>query len=266
MSYEYDDEARNEAARHRISANELAELRDRCMRKFRELGDVGLRGHSVKFSVSAWHGLPSLPDLILNRGCISRGDVLDIGEQARTGKLSPLVLLAASFAWGTGMTGYGPHRYREIIDAAESRLEPSLQKALDAACCSRDSSNPIAGYAQLYGGYARNASDRATPGQEPWSRLHGLGPAFFTKFLYFAVPGALILDNNVAKAVHDLSNLPNLVTDDGQSVAWTPYRYAVYLHWMRQTAEAVGVWPAMLELTLFKPPTDPMDDQDVATS
>jgi hypothetical protein len=43
-----------------------------------------------------------------------------------------------------------------------------------------------------------------------------------------------------------------------------PYRYAVYLHWMRQTAEIVGVWPAISELTLFQPPTDPMEEMDAA--
>jgi hypothetical protein len=68
----------------------------------RGLGNAGVRGHSVEFSVIAWHGLPGLPDSILNKGRISRGDVLDIGEQVRAEKLSPLALLATSFAWATG--------------------------------------------------------------------------------------------------------------------------------------------------------------------
>jgi 8-oxoguanine DNA glycosylase-like protein len=83
---------------------------------------------------------------------------------------------------------------------------------------------PIAGYACLPGGY--DYHDRAAPGQEPWSRLHGFGPAFFTKFLYFSTPGALILDNQLANAV---------------------------LHWMTQTAWTIGVKPELLELTLFQP-------------
>jgi hypothetical protein len=92
-------------------------------RKSWELGNTGVHGHSVEYSVTAWHGLPGLPDGILNKGRISRGDVLDIGEQVRAGKLSPVVLLATSFAWGTGMTGYGPRRYRDIIDAAGRRAD-----------------------------------------------------------------------------------------------------------------------------------------------
>jgi hypothetical protein len=120
--------------------------------------------------------------------------------------------------------------------------------------------DPVAGYAQLYGGHEHDR--RAEPGQAPWSRLHKLGPAFFTKFLYFAVPGALILDNRVARAVRERSELQHLVTADGRSVPWTPYRYVVYLHWMRQTAHVLGVRPDELELTLFQPPTDPMAEQD----
>ena len=260
MSCNDEEEARREAAECEISDDEATRLSGLCMRKFRELGNAGVRGHSVEFSVTAWHSLQGLPDSILNKGRISRGDVLDIGQQVRAEKLSPVVLLATSFAWGYGMTGYGPRRYRDIIDAAGFRLEPSLRQALRAALRDPCSPDPIAGYAQLYGGC--DPDHRAQVGQQPWSRLHRFGPAFFTKFLHFAVPGALILDNRLANAVHERSQLPHLVRSDGRSVAWTPYRYAVYLHWMRQTAQKVGVWPEMLELTLFGPPADPMTEQD----
>jgi hypothetical protein len=100
--------------------------------------------------------------------------------------------------------------------------------------------------------------------QEPWSRLRGFGPAFFTKFLYFSTPGALILDNRLANAVYSRSRLPYLVTGKGRSLAWTPYRYAVYLQWMGHTAQAVGVEPEILELTLFRPPGDLNAEHDAA--
>jgi hypothetical protein len=104
----------------------------------------------------------------------------------------------------------------------------------------------------LYGGHER----RPAPAfQEPWARILGYGPAFFTKLLYFSTPGALILDKVLANAVHKRSGIDHLVTVTGASVRWSPYRYAVYLQWMRQTAERVGTEPEMLELTLFKPPT-----------
>jgi hypothetical protein len=96
-------------------------------------------------------------------------------------------------------------------------MEPSLQRALDAV--SQDPAAPdlIAGYACFYGGF--DHQDRAAPGQEPWSRLQGFGPAFFTKLLYFCAPGALILDNRLANAVHQLSRLPYLVAGNGRSLA-----------------------------------------------
>ena len=258
MPYQHDEQARQEADAHRISDDDAGQLGALCIEKLRELGDGGLRGHTTEFQVTAWHRLPSLPDTILNRGRISRGDLLDIGERVRAGDLSPVILLAASFAWGMGITGYGPRRYREIIDAAGTMLEPSLHRTLDAIYHDPQSPDPIVGYAQLYGGY--KPDHRAPPGQHPWSRLHKLGPAFFTKFLYFAVPGALILDNRVANAVYEHSRLPYLVTAERRSVAWTPYRYAVYLHWMWQTAEMVGVRPETLEFTLFRSRADPMGE------
>ncbi len=127
-------------------------------------------------------------------------------------------LRASSGGWGTA--GYGPRRPHDIRAAGGDRLEPSLQRALDAV--NKDSPDPIGGYACLYGGY--DYQDRAAPDQEPWSRLHGFGPAFFTKFLYFSTPGSLILDNRLANAVHRLSRLPSLITGNGLLLAWTSYR------------------------------------------
>lgn len=54
--------------------------------------------------------------------------------------------------------------------------------------------------------------------------------AFFTKFLYFSAPGALILGIRLANAIRKLSKLPRLVTGNRRSQAWTSYRYPVSLH------------------------------------
>jgi hypothetical protein len=85
-------------------------------------------------------------------------------------------------------------------------------------------------------------------------RIRRFGPAFFTKFLYFTTPGALILDNVLARRVHALAGMAYLVRRGGNSYAWSPYRYAVYLHWMRQTEARLGCEPDELETTLFAPP------------
>lgn len=262
MAHEYWEQAGQEAADHPVSNIDAARLREQCARTIAYLGEDGIRADAVNYSSAAWKGSPGLPDSLLRTERISRGDVIDIGEAVRAGALCATDLFAASFVWGWGSTGFGPRRYRDIRARAGEQLEPSLQRAL--AQMDKDSGlpDPIAGYAQLYGGC--DYESRAAPGQEPWSRLHGFGPAFFTKFLYFSTPGALILDNRLANAVHSLSGLPYLITAKGRSYAWTPYRYAVYLHWMRQTARAVDAEPQALELTLFSPPKDQNDEDDAA--
>jgi len=262
VAYKHDQEARQEAAAHQVSGDGVAQLQGQCARKAAELGEGGVRGHRVSFSPEAWEKPRGLPGGVRRAGSICRGEVMDIGERVRDGTLPATALFAASFVWGWGTTGYGPRRYRDICAAAGSHLELSLQCVLAVIGNDRGAPDVIAGYAQFYGGY--DYENRGAPGQEPWSRLWGFGPAFFTKFLYFSTPGALILDNRLANAVHSLSGLPHLVTEKGHSVAWTPYRYAVYLHWMRQTADAVGVEPEILEPALFQPAEDFSDDHDAA--
>jgi hypothetical protein len=55
----------------------------------------------------------------------------------------------------------------------------------------------------------------------------------------------------LAKQVKALSEMQYVVENKGQSLAWSPYRYAVYLHWMRRTASMLQCAPDELELSLF---------------
>ena len=83
MAYEYDDQARQEAAGYRVSQDEAQQLRDMCARKAAEFGNSGVRSHSARFSVAAWDEPPgSLRSAIPRSGRISRGDVLDLGTQS----------------------------------------------------------------------------------------------------------------------------------------------------------------------------------------
>jgi hypothetical protein len=262
VTYEWDEQASKEAADYPVSVPGIAVLRGLCSQKAAGLEPDGVRSHTVCFPAAAWDQMPGLPDGVPRTGRVSRGDVFDIAEQVRVRARPATDLLVASFIWGWGAAGYGPRRLRDIINAAGNQLEPSLQRALDAVNADRDAPEPVAGYTCLYGG--SDYPDRAAPGQRPWARLRGYGPAFFTKFLYFSTPGSLILDNRLANAVYNLSQLPHLVTENRQSLNWTPYRYSVYLHWMNQTAQAVGVEPDLLELTLFQPPGDLADETGAA--
>lgn len=244
MAYEYDDQAHTEAARHTLRDEKIAELRAQVHAKRTALGLDGVRGHTVPYNPMRWAGL--LPAPLTESTCISRGDVFDL---AAAGDLT--AVFTASYLWGSGTTGYGPHRLRRIIDSTDGRLSELLATAASAA-----GKNIIAGYTKLYGG--RDNKTRAKPNTEPWTRIGGFGPAFFTKFLYFTTPGALILDRVLARKVHDLCEMKHLVDSRGRSLPWSPYRYSVYLHWMRQTAAAIGCTADELELTLFYSPRLPL--------
>ena len=132
VTYEWDEQSSKEAAAYPVSAPDADVLRGRCSQKAADLGPEGVRGHTVRFPVTAWDEPPGLPDGVPRTGCISRGDVLDIGQQVGTRARPASDLLAASFIWGWGSAGYGPRRLRDIRASAGDRLEPSLQRALDA--------------------------------------------------------------------------------------------------------------------------------------
>lgn len=249
--YEHDDEAHDEAASHPISSDHLLELAAQVQAKRNQLGVGGVRAHRITYDRDQWSGVLH-PSLSNEPGVITRGDVFTLAEKwRRTGRSADLIdIFTACYVWGMGTSGYGPHRLQKIVDTAADGLEEMLQRAATAA-----STDLIDGYAMLYGGY--NSRRRAQPNQEPWVRIKWFGPAFFTKFLYFTTDGALILDRVLARRVASLSGMEYFVRRDGKPFEWSPYRYSVYLHWMRQTAGklALDCTPEELELTLFAPPS-----------
>ncbi|MBL7255615.1 8-oxoguanine DNA glycosylase OGG fold protein [Paractinoplanes lichenicola] len=219
------------------------------------------RGQAVPYEVAKWADLwPG------DGGSITRGALLDMGA-------APAIdIFTASYLFGMGERGYGRSRY-DRIRAAAPELGETLERVREIGRCQ----GPVFAYAQLYGG--PDYDHRRRPGTPPWSRIASYGPAFFTKFLYFTVPGALILDARLAARVARLTGNDHGYLRNGRPVAWTPYRYAVYLHWMNQAAADVAVSPDLLELTLFNlavadlpprtgtttpAPTDPEDDGDAA--
>ncbi|MFD3473454.1 hypothetical protein [Streptomyces sp. NPDC058695] len=112
--------------------------------------------------------------------------------------------------------------------------------------------------------------------------LGGLGPAFLTKFLYFAGqalpevkgPRPLILDSvlagvlrlhatkiGVVAGYEWASAIANRIWRDS---SWTSHRYHIYLQWMYGASEQLTAasieWPAapdVLELALFSAAWDP---------
>lgn len=234
-------EARAEAAK-RLPITEGHARITRAVTAVQErLGGEDVRSHAIRFDLERWQPCASaLPERVLRTHCISRGDVFEVAaEQPSTDASWRLFCL--SYIWGSGVTGYGSARFERII----RRTPPAqLSAAANEARCRLAACGPLSAYAYLRG----TGSACTVP---HW------GPAFFTKFLYFAdagsVPGsALILDNLTATAVGAISGLPNFVNRRGGSVRWTAYRYGVYLAWMKLVAAEQEVKPDFLEYALFE--------------
>ncbi|WP_436533790.1 hypothetical protein [Actinoplanes sp. HUAS TT8] len=232
-------EALDQAVAARLSQHQATWLAGACSRRSAKLGPAGIRGHSIAYDPGKWHDLP------FGDGSISRGEVFDLSGA------SAADVFTASYVFGMGKRGYGRSRYDKIRSGA-----PHLGRTLEQVREIGLGQGPIFAYAQLYGGpdYDR----RTRPGTLPWSRIASYGPAFFTKFLYFTVPGALILDARLAARVARLTGNESGYLKNGRPVAWTPFRYAVYLHWMRQAAIDVSrhavphtISAELIELTLF---------------
>ena len=214
--------------------------------------DEIVSGHTIKFDPQRWTALGDLLPDTAATGLISRADVGAVAVAcSRSGRWLPL--LVASYVWGQGLIGYGPARLERILGtdesgthAAQERAEGSLAAAVKA----------------LRVESARRAYE-VLRGDEGITHL---GPAFFTKFLYFAGmevaaasgPQPLILDERLAnrmRSVWESRQVPDAAwrwTDGG----WTAYRYEVYLSFLVNAAEALSAqgqaWtPDLVELMLF---------------
>ncbi|MEA5076062.1 MAG: hypothetical protein VB139_06925 [Coriobacteriia bacterium] len=153
-----------------------------------------------------------------------------------------LALFLWSQIWGYGTNGYGPHRVERILGGTTRRApviaaEEALAKCHEALM----RSGPVEAYRVM--------------ANEHW--VPGLGPAFLTKFLYFAgyhkgqsckVPDGLaplILDAVVSRAIRKEYQLTF-------GPGWGTRRYMEYLEFMcREARERYGVEPDQLERALF---------------
>ncbi|MFJ3098289.1 8-oxoguanine DNA glycosylase OGG fold protein [Streptomyces hydrogenans] len=224
---------------------------------------TGPSAHAVKYVPAHWSGITPWPDQLLERSqvigaVISRAQVAAVAQEAvERGEWREA--LVASYVWGQGRTGYGPHRLKEIL------AEPNVSHALAKAGTALQEQGAVAAYHALYGA------------------IRGLGPAFFTKLLYFldlamgisADPRALILDQRVARIVRvhatrvglemGVTSAPDVAAWTWSDGGWTPHRYGVYLRWITAASEQLissGIgWPAsspdLLELALFDGVWDP---------
>ncbi|MGW2016798.1 8-oxoguanine DNA glycosylase OGG fold protein [Streptomyces sp. NPDC001927] len=224
---------------------------------------TGVGAHAVEYVPALWSGIAPWPARLPDRSyaegaAISRAQVVAATRDAVKGGVWSEALVA-SYVWGQGRTGYGPHRLKEIL------AEPDVSDVLVKAGGTLREKGAVEAYRVLYG------------------TVRGLGPAFFTKLLYFldlamdtpAAPPALILDQRVARVVRThatqvgleagLTSTSDVAAWTWSDGGWTPHRYRVYLHWLTAASEqlaASGIgWPEsspdLLELALFDGAWDP---------
>ncbi|MGW2626931.1 8-oxoguanine DNA glycosylase OGG fold protein [Micromonospora taraxaci] len=218
-------------------------------------------GHSVDVGPERWAKFDEWPSFDTDASSplsLRRGVVTDVARQCRESELW-LPLLVTSFAWGWGNRGFGPARLRRVLNGKAGLPglpTTEIQKRLAAAVGTLDQQDAGAAYQLLL-----NAG-----------RISGLGPAFFTKFLYFASRTdnagcpALILDARLARQMRGFwqrrANEPYAVNGRSarwlwQGPHWSTRRYQIYRAFIcrsvAQLSESGERWtPELAELLLFR--------------
>jgi hypothetical protein len=170
-------------------------------------------------------------------GPVVRADVFGLAERWRSGELPVTQLAVAALAWGHGDRGYGPYRTRRVVvqDPDGARFDSALA-GLRADEVPADA---------LTDAYQRLKT----------SKLVGLGPAFFTKILYFAGyrrgrggVQPLILDRVVAGRLPAEAGPANRYT-----TGWAASTWSSYLRWTAEQARRpeYGGEPDLVEISLF---------------
>lgn len=163
------------------------------------------------------HGLD---DTILGDS-ITRGDIFNIAEPALDDPAAALTLLWNALAWGSD----GSQRNNKARIASIA-ADPDSAGALlqQAARLSRE--DPRAAYELLRPNNTTAIKD--------------LGPAFFTKYLYFAGGGhahhrCCILDRNVAASLNRTCGWMSLPINEGNWLATAYERYAILMdRWVEE--------------------------------
>ncbi|MEH1165490.1 hypothetical protein V6V47_08895 [Micromonospora sp. CPCC 205539] len=220
----------------------------------RMTGHVALPGEQAPITVhlDRWReALPpdAWPTGFPSTGQVWRRDVFAVADAYRAGSASARQLLTAVLMWGYGPIGYGPWR------AAKSLAGDPDGERLTGALAAVSASPPDE--EALLTAYRRFRDPQQ-------ARLPWLGPAFFTKVLYFAGyrRGAggvqpLILDRVVG------GRLPVEAGVTRRS-GWSSEEWLAYLRWAAEQAQARGIDPDAVEMAVFRDRW-PLGDDEMAT-
>jgi hypothetical protein len=193
------------------------------------------RYRTIANEVDAWP--TSWHDGLVNAESLCRADVFQVADVWRRGDARSRELLVATLVWGYGPVGYGPTRLGRVL--ATSDLDGRLDRALAPIRADvPDRQDLLMAYRLL-----------RDPTQ---SKLDSLGPAFFTKLLYFAgyrrgVGGVqpLILDSVIASCLP--SDLPIRRPSRGVAL-WRSDEWLAYLDWVAVD----GREPDAVEMAMFE--------------
>jgi hypothetical protein len=158
---------------------------------------------------------------------IARPDVAARAEDADRSPDAATESFLAAMVWGYGRVGYGPFRTAQVL-AVNPQVAPTL---LEVARRTKRDGGP-AGFEYL----SRN-------------RLHGLGVAFATKYLYYCSVGstatpALVLDRLVRNWLADNAGWRI-------SLDWRVQAYDQYVRTAASWARELGLQPAEVEYLMF---------------
>ncbi|GAA4554817.1 hypothetical protein GCM10023175_53690 [Pseudonocardia xishanensis] len=182
----------------------------------------------------------SWPAGLPGSGPLWRADVFAVAASWRRGSASARDLTVAALLWGFGPTAYGPHRTERILaaDPDGTRLARGLEP-LRADELTKETLQAA------YVSFRRGQS----------AYVRGLGPAFFTKLIYFAGyrrgrggVQPLILDKVVA------GRLPVSAGPARRSSwGWRSADWIAYLQWAASTAQdpRFDGEPERVEMALF---------------
>jgi hypothetical protein len=180
------------------------------------------------------------PAALPNRGRLWRRDVFAVADAWRTGSSTSRDLALATILWGFGPTQYGPYRAAQILAA-----DPDGHR-LDVGLAFVRGNSPTVD--QLRAAYV------AFCPRQP-AHVRGLGPAFFTKLLYFAGyrrrQGAvqpLILHAVVAGRLPEAAGPARR-----RKWGWRSAEWVEYLRWAADEAARprFGGEPDEVEMALF---------------
>lgn len=190
------------------------------------------------------------PDAWQEPGVVWRDDVFRVAAAWQAGDAPARHLLTAALVWGYGSTNYGPHRMGVTLAAKD--LDDRLDRAL-APLRGPD----LASIPDLFDAHRRFSSYSDC-------RLPSLGPAFFTKVLYFAGyrrgqrgVQPLILDDRVVGQL-PVQDWPEMQRSRGRAVGrlrpaseWISPRWLAYCNWAWQQATVRGKQADEMEMNLF---------------